>query len=185
MPNNFINTFHQDSFIVSLSNFPSVNYSAESQVKEVDMRIFDYFVKNVVIPDMSQETVQVDFMGGVRYQPITRANNENPQLTIEFKAEENLRNYHMLFSYIKKMRYGDVPVKNQYQNTIKSIFIDTLDNQGRKLGRLEFTEALPVSLGSLSLTVGDSSELSFPVSFVYEEFKLTLYDTEGNIINEN
>lgn len=185
MANNYINTFHQDSFTVRLSNFPRVTESKQKDEKEVDMRIFDYFVKNVVIPDMSQETVQVDFMGGVRYQPITRANNENPQLTIEFKAEENLRNYHMLFAYIKKMRYGDVPVENQYQNTIKSIFIDTLDNQGRKLGRLEFTNALPVSLGSLTLTIGNSEELSFPVSFMYEEFNVTLYNEAGEIQYES
>lgn len=176
--NNVINTFHQDNFNVTFSNFPIV-YD-DQLANPVDLRVFNYFVKNIVIPDMTQDTINVDFMNSVRYQPITRANDQLPQLTIEFKAEENLRNYHLFYSYIKKMRYGTTEASPQYQNTIKSIFIDTLNNQGNKIGRLEFTNALPMSLGSLTLTVGDSSELSFPVSFLYESFNLTLYDENGN-----
>lgn len=171
-----INTFHQDQFKVGFSNFPEIY---EDETKKIDLRIFDYFVKNVVIPDMTQETVNVDFMNAVRYQPITRANDAVPQLTIEFKANENLTNFHLLWTYIKKQRFQTLPTDKAYSNTIKSIFIDMLDNQGRKLGRIEFTEALPMSLGALTLTTGDSSELTFPVSFVYEEFNLTLYNEDG------
>lgn len=171
-----INTFHQDQFQVSFSNFPEI-YNDET--KKVDLRIFDYFVKNVVIPDMTQETVNVDFMNAVRYQPITRANDSVPQLTIEFKANEDLTNYHLLWTYIKKQRFQTLPTDTAFNNTIKSIFIDMLNNQGIKLGRIEFTEALPMSLGSLSLTTGDSSELTFPVSFVYNEFRLILYSENG------
>jgi hypothetical protein len=171
-----INTFHQDQFKVAFSNFPKIY---DNDTKKIDLRIYDYFVKNVIIPDMTQETVSVDFMKAVRYQPITRANDQVPQLTVEFKANEDLSNFYFLWTYVKKQRYGTLPTPTAFDNTIKSIFIDLLDNEGLKLGRIEFSEALPLSIGSLSLTTGDSSELTFPVSFVYEDFRLTLYNEDG------
>lgn len=182
MVDTVINKFHQDQFKVEFSNFPNI-YSEDSG-KDVDLRLFNYFVKNIVIPDATLDTIQVDWMSGVRYQPISRANDNNPQLTIEFSVDENMRNYHTCYTYIKQMRYGEEQTAPDYQHTIKSIFIETLNNEGKKLGRIEFTNCIPASVGSLTLTVADSSELSFPVSFIYEEFKVYLYDNDGTIIEE-
>lgn len=175
-----MNKFHQDQFLVEFSNFPDIFPDDDTQ--EVDLRLFNYFVKNVVIPDASMDTINVDWMSGVRNQPISRANDGLPQLTIEFSVDENLRNYYYSYTYIKQMRYGRMPV-DDYKNVINSIFVETLDNNGKRLGRIEFTKCLLSSVGSLTLTVADSSELSFPISFTYEEFKLHLYDSSGNKIS--
>jgi hypothetical protein len=177
-----INKFHQDQFKVELSNFPEID--VDGPTRQVDLRLFSYFVKNIVIPDASIDTIQVDWMKGTRYQPISRANDNNPELTIEFSVDENMRNYHYCYTYIKQMRYGTENTIPDYRHTIKSIFIDTLNNEGKKLGRIEFTNCLLTSLGSLTLTVADSSELSFPASFKYEEFNIYLYDENGNLIKE-
>lgn len=181
MADSVINKFHQDQFLVEFSNFPDI--FPDDDTRKVDLRLFNYFVKNVVIPDASLDTVNVDWMSGIRNQPISRANDNLPQLTIEFSVDENLRNYYYSYTYIKQMRYGEAPV-DDYKNVINSIFIETLNNEGKKLGRIEFTNCIPASIGSLTLTVADSSELSFPISFIYEEFKLYLYDELGNVISD-
>lgn len=173
MSNGIINTFHQDNFLVNFSNFPEVHM--DGKIQKVDLRVFDYFVKNVVIPDMTLGTIDVEWMNGIRIQPISRINDSPTDLTIEFKAEENLTNYLMFYAYIKQMRHGISPSIPFYKNVIKTIYVDMMDNESRKIGRLEFKNAIPTSLGSLTLTVGDSSELSFPVSFLYETFSLARY----------
>jgi hypothetical protein len=182
MADSVINKFHQDQFLVEFSNFPDI--FSDDATRKVDLRLFNYFVKNVVIPDASLDTVNVDWMSGIRNQPLSRANDSLPQLTVEFSVDENMRNYYYCYTYIKQMRYGDTPI-DDYKNVINSIFIETLNNEGQKIGRIEFTKCIPSSVGSLTLTVADSTELSFPVSFIYEEFKLYLYDKDGNLISDN
>jgi hypothetical protein len=175
---NVINTFHEDNFTVGFSNFPKV-FSIDN-VQQVDLRMFEYFVKNVVIPDSSLETMDIDFRNAKQLSPISPANNDLPQLTIEFKADETLRNYFYFFSFIKRTRYGTIEVDKFRDNVIKEIYVNALDNQGRIISRISFMKALPVSCGSLTLSVGQSNELSFSVSFAYEEFKITMYDSNGN-----
>lgn len=178
---NKINVFHQDNFTCHFSNFPEL---FEDAGQKIDLGLYDMFVKNVVIPDMNIEVVPIEYQNTVQWQPISKANSDLPQIIIEFKADENLRNYYYLFSYIKKMRYGSNP-NSLRSNTIKAIGINTLDNQYKKMGRLEFTEALPVSVGSLTLMSGDSEELSFAVSFQYEEFKLAMFNENGDKVYED
>lgn len=174
---NVINAFHEDQWQVGFSNFPKV-FSIDDK-QQVDLRIFDYFVKNVVIPDSSLQTINIDYLNASQLSPISRANSDLPQLTIEFKVDESMRNYFYFFSYIKKMRYGTIDVK-QRDNVIKEIYVNTLDNQNRMISRISFKNALPTSCGALNLQIGQSSELSFPVSFSYEEFVITMYDQNGN-----
>lgn len=178
---NKINFFHQDNFTVDFSNFPKI-FADES--KFVDLELFNKYVRNIVVPDMSLDTIDIEFMNVVQHQPISRANNDLPQMTIEFKLDENLRNYYYLLTYIKQMRYGSAidPSRN---NIINSIAINTLDNQRRQVGKVEFTKAIPMSIGSLSLQSGDSENASFAVSFQYEEFRLALYNEDGELEYEN
>jgi hypothetical protein len=178
---NKINVFHQDNFTCHFSNFPEI---FEDPSQKVDLGLYDMFVKNVVIPDMNMDVVPLEYRNSTVWQPISKANSDLPQIIIEFKADENLRNYYYLFSYIKKMRYGVDPQPSR-SNTINAIGINTLDNQNKKMARLEFTEALPVSVGSLTLMSGDSEELSFAVSFQYEEFKLAMFNENGDVIYED
>ena len=179
--NNKINAFHQDNFTVDFSNFPEIFFD---NTKYVDLTLYNKFVKNIVIPDMSLETIDIEFINDIQNQPISRANNALPQMTIEFKADETLRNYYYMLTYIKQMRYGSSPDSSR-NNNINKIIINTLDNQRRLMGRLSFSACIPASLGSLSLVSGTSEELTFPVSFVYEEFSLELVNENGELEYEN
>jgi hypothetical protein len=178
---NKINFFHQDNFTVDFSNFPEI---FEDPNKSVDLDLLNKYVKNIVVPDMTLDTLAIEFLTKVEHQPISKANNELAQMTIEFKLDENLRNYYYLLTYIKQMRYGS-GVDYSRHNAINAISINTLDNQRRQLGKIEFTKALPMSIGSLSLMSGDSEDASFAVSFQYEEFRLALFNENGELEYEN
>lgn len=168
-----ISTFHQDKFAVQFSNFPMIL----GETEKIDMRVFDYFVKNVTIPDYSMTVDNIDFQNEVRLQPMSRANADLGQITVEFKANEDLRNYYYLWMYIRQVRYADQhPTSEACINTIKVLMND---NQNREIGTLEYRRCFPQSIGSLSLTYGDSSELSFPVSFLFEESVLTLKEVQS------
>lgn len=177
---NVINTFHEDNWTVSFSNFPVV-FKRDRQHK-VDLRIFEYFVKNVVIPDSSLQTTNIEHIKGTQYSPISRANMDLPAFSIEFKADETLRNYFYFFSYIKRMRYGTADIPKERDNNIKTVSVSALDNQMRIISKITFTNVLPISCGSLNLQMGSSEELSFPVTFNYEEFRIILYDETGKEI---
>lgn len=164
------NTFHQDCFSIVFSNMPSVG-----DVK-VDMRVFDLYVKSMTLPDMISETVNSDFTNSSIRHPISRKNNDIHPLTIEFKASEDLVNYFILHNYIKSLRYGVALTddKDFRNNTIKAITLHMKDNQQRVIGNFTFTNCLLTSLGSLNLMFGSADELTFPVSFVFEEMILEL-----------
>lgn len=166
------NTFHQDKFAVQFSNFPNIL----GEIEKIDMRIFDYFVKNVTIPDYSLNVENIDFLNEIKLQPMARANDNLGQITVEFKANETLRNYYYIWMYIRQIRYADLhDTTDACINTIKVIMND---NQNREIGYMEYRRCFPQSLGSLSLTYGDSSELSFPVSFLFEESRLVLKEQQ-------
>ena len=73
----FPNTFHQDKWKITFSNLPN------SDGEKVDMRLFDLYVKTVVVPDMSFETINTDFKHSSIRQPASRDNDNLSQITIE------------------------------------------------------------------------------------------------------
>ena len=121
------------------------------------MRIFEYYIKNIVIPDASLDTANIDFKNSVQLTPMSIANNDLPALTIEFIADESLLNYFYLFSFIKKTRFGNISVDSLRHNVINEICVNCMDNQGRILSKLRFKKALPSSVGSMNLEYGASS----------------------------
>ena len=163
-----LNRFHGDKWATTFSNLPSVDQS------KIDVTMYDSYVKNVVLPDFFIETQNSDFMNGSIKNPLSRANDNLTQLTIEFKADEVLENYYNLYEWVQMLRYQrNSPNESTFRlNTIKSIVVTMLDNEKRIRGKLKFTNAIITNLGSLSLTMGSSEEITFAASFNYEEVKL-------------
>lgn len=167
-----INRFHGDRWTANLSNLPTVDN------KKIDMRLYNSYVKNVVLPDLFVEYGTSDFRNESQHFPISRINNNLNQITIEFKADELLENYYNLYDYVQMLRHQRTSPNEEIfrNNTVKSIDIDMLDNQKRIRGKYRFTNAIITSLGSLTLTMGDPSEVTYACTFVYEEVKLTKYE---------
>ena len=167
-----MNRFHGDKWTIAFSNMPSVDQ------QKIDMRLFDLYVKNIVLPDFFVETANSEFMSESSRHSMSRTNDNLTQLTIEFKVDESMENYYDIYEWIQALRYhkDGINISKFKDNTIKSIDVFMLDNQKRTRGKLRFTNSIITNLGALTLNYGDSSEVTFACSFMYEEAKLIRQD---------
>jgi hypothetical protein len=163
------NTFQNDSWSLIFSNIPNADPS-----EAIDNKLFDLYVKSFALPDLQLDTANTDFKEGSIRQVMSRANDNLQQLSIEFKVSEDMRNYFILYQYLMATRYGKILDKQQWlrNNVIKNIKLVCLDNQRREIGGMIFTNAIITSVGSLSLQMGVADQVTFSVTFFYEESKL-------------
>lgn len=185
-----LNSFHADNFRANFSNFPVIKETLDQLGvnQPLDMGVFDYYVKNITIPEQSLDTTQVNFINRIQKQLGDQRGNDNlPNFTAEFIADVHLLNYFLIYSYIRQMRTGLAPIETPfYKNFIKYLNVDCYNNIGKLSSRLKFKNLIPVSTGTLQMRSGDSNELSFAVSFVYEDFFVVLFDENGKpLTNEN
>ena len=161
-----INNFNNSRWRIVISNIPSVN-------KVEDLSIYDEYVKSCVIPDFNVVETIMPYMGSIRRDPITKPNQDLTQLQIEFFANESLSNYTNLFEFQQQLKYGqNVDSEFLHKNVIKRINIEILDNQNRHIKTIYFTNALLLSLSSLSLLFGVDDNTTFTGNFSYEEMKI-------------
>ena len=94
-----LNSFHQDNFKVAFSNFPVINDLKDlvGTDKPIDMRIFDYNVKNVTIPDQSLQVSELSYLNRVQLQPTARANDNLQPVTVEFRVDNTFLNYFLIY----------------------------------------------------------------------------------------
>lgn len=163
-----INRFHQDKWKVFFSNIPTETN------KKVDMSIFDSFAKSVIMPDFSVETVPTLSQKGATINPVSQYNFNQSVLTLEFKISENVENYFLLWDFLNIIRYHKKTpgFKTLKDTVIKSIDLQFLNNEKNNMGKFRFTNAIITNLGSLSLDMGVAEEVTFAVSFEFEECKL-------------
>lgn len=166
MSSMFPNVLHNDKWQISFSNMPSMTNIQ-------DMRLYDNYVRAVVIPDYNLEYANSDYLGFQVRHPINKANTDLSQITITFKASEDLMNYINIFEYMQSMKYGNevnLNDENMFRKqVIHSIVISFLDNQKRVIANWSFTNSLITNLSSLPLEFGSASEVLFTVNFIPEE----------------
>ncbi len=175
---NNINFFSQDKFKLALSNVPTLKEST----KDLQF-LYENYLKSVAIPEYSLETIQSMYKGNVINHPISKKNDGLSDLTLEFKLDENFRNYFNLFEYMQEVRYGDpnIPAASQVRNSkdkskyllreydVDSISILLLDNERITRKILRFDACMITSLGTIALQYGVSEEISFTVGIKYRE----------------
>jgi hypothetical protein len=165
----FPNAFSSDKFQLRFSNIPTVGD------KKVDTRLFDLYVKSIIVSDINEELVNSDIFNFQIRHPISRANENLNQLIIEFVLDEDFENYFTFFNFMQQERYlytentPSQPNDVFRLNNIKTIALELLDNQGRVKKSLDFTEAYITSLNSLNLIMGLSEQVTFNASFQYEQ----------------
>lgn len=183
-----INAFHADNFRANFSNFPVIKETMDrlGLNQPLDMRVFDYYVKNITIPEQSLDTMEVNLLNRVQKQMGNQRGNDNlANMTIEFVADKNLLGFFLIYSYIRQMRTGLAPIDTPYyKNVIKYLNVDCYDNIGKIASRLKFKNLFPVSTGTLQLQSGNSSQLTFAVSFVYEDFFVIMFDENGQPLTD-
>jgi hypothetical protein len=159
------NLFRSSKWEIHFSNIPSITNMS-------DMVYFDQYVKNINIPSESLDLIQTNFKNFAINQPISRANVNLEQITIDFKVSEGLTNYYNFYTFIKSMRYGQNITEELIRlNIVKTIDLNILDNEKHPTNRLTFTNAFLVNLGSLNLVYGQDQEVTFTTAWQYEELK--------------
>ena len=171
----FPNTFHNDKWVVTFSNIPTVSDMA-------DMRYYDSYIKSFVLPDYNMEEIISDGPGGFRVRhPKGGAwiNKDLSQLQIEFKLSEDMLNYLNLFEWMQQIKYGQIDTNhNDYfrKYTIKKLTLSVLDNQKRTVANVMFSELFLLGLSSVQMTMGSAEEVLFTCNFSYEEIQYELKD---------
>lgn len=170
------NTAHSDKWKLNISNVPSINGIT------IDIRLFNLYAKSVILPTLSFQTLNTNFKASTIRHPISRENNDLPQLILEFKVDEDFKNYFYIFNFLQSLRYEQPETAVFRHNTIKSIDIIFLDNQKRTTNTLSFTNAFITQITSLNLPMGQSEELSFNISLIYEQILCNRQENQTSIL---
>jgi hypothetical protein len=174
----FPNVLHGDKWRITFSNIPTLNDVG-------NMRYFDNYVKSCTIPAYTMGEIISNLPEGWQIRhPLggMKKNQDLGVLSLTFKLSEDMYNYIVFFSWIQRLRYGDVPPTHQdyfRKYTVKTLTISMLDNQKRTVAELTFTNLFMTSLGALDLAYGSTEELSFTCEFTYET---VLYDLKDPMI---
>ena len=178
LQNDVLNTFHQDSFNAYFSNFPVIGetQNAFGENHQPDMRVFDDYTKNVTIPNQSLSTMELPMLNRVQLQPNSMGNSNLNLVVIEFIVDAAFLNYFLIYTYIRQMKTATIEnLKSAYyKNRIFELKIVMYANDGTPVTNLKFKNLFPMDMGALNLQSGVSDELTFPVSFSYEDFQVEI-----------
>ena len=161
------NTAHSGGWKVIFSNLPLLP-------KTTDMKLFEGYIKSVILPDYNLEEYQSGFKGETTRYPISRVNENLSQFQIDFILSEDKMNYFYLLQWMMSKRYG------QTLENINRITIELLDNQRRTIGKMHYTEASLVFLSSIPLDSGVDDEITLTTNFSYEEVCFETVDVGGS-----
>jgi len=161
-----LNILHQDNFKITFSNIPTIT-------NVNDIELFDTYVRRIIIPEFSLEIDRsFENQGFQTLHPIAHKLNSNlPNLLIEFKLVENLKNYSLLWQWMYNLKYGkniDTSIKSKDYNC-KNIIAHILDNNKKEVAQVIFNKCFCSNLSDIDLSAGTSDEMSFTASFSYEQ----------------
>lgn len=174
-----INEFNKNKFLVRFSNL--VNFTG----LEMDNHVLDNYVHSVSVPDLSIPML-VSFYGHERQiHPNPIGARDLQRITVEFKLDEEMKNYFLFQKWIEHMRYGDTCGKKSLKgeellrmDCIDAIEIVSLDNDNQIKSKMKFKHAIIVDLATLNLEYGNSDICTFTCTFDYETIELLLNNTE-------
>lgn len=170
-----INTSNGNKWRAVFSNIPYYDNKFDVIGKK-PMAIFDNYVRNVILPDMSIEYVESNFGPRRRLYPSNHQNTQLNSVSVEFACDENMFNYYSLYSYWKNLK-NNTYMKGEdtlHNSVIGSLDILFFDNEQRVTSKFRLTELFMENLSSLSLVYGSSDELIFTVTFFYDDLEFIL-----------
>lgn len=168
------NVLKNDKWVFSFSNIPTLPYYR-------DMKYFDSYIKSFTLPGYSVPITNIDMEKGFQFrQPMggMDVNRNFTDITIEFNVSEDMLNYLTIWKWIFNLRNGtEVPKDSPLRHYSCGIgTLSLLDNLKRPVAKYHFTHMLPSDLTSLNFVSGQTEDLTFTVTFKYEEFGFELFD---------
>ena len=167
-----INTFHDSNFKVIISNIPTLEF-------ENQLDLFHNYIRSIALPGFSIDMILSDWRGEQYLNPGSHKNSDLGEVTITFKVTENLLNYFYMSQYIMDMRYEHTDTTDDDRmkmNFVKSIDVDILNNQKRKIANIKYSRCFPTNISDLNLDYTNGEEVDFTVTFKFTEVNFTTVD---------
>lgn len=165
------NLQHSDKWNIIISNLPGYHPTAGNLD---NIQLFELYIKEFVLPDLSLELVQSRFRNYQINHQISQINDNLGDLSLTFKVSEGLLNYYLIYDYIQSMR-EELNVNNEELfrlNFIKELKLNILDNEKRPKIQYSFINCFITNLTSLTLTQGVDQEMTFTLSIKYEDYSM-------------
>lgn len=160
------NIHHNQNWTAGFSNIPTVS-------KIDDIKYFDGYIRDLVIPGISNQAILSDHINSVIRHPSSHENDNMEDLVFTFACSEDMNNYLWLFEWSLKLKYGDFEEEVLRNRVIDNFTIRLLDNEKRDIARLSFSKLLITNLSSIPLRFGEETETTFTASFSYETINFT------------
>lgn len=174
-----INDFNKNKFVVRFSNL--VNFTGI----DLDPHILDNYVRSVSIPDLSIPMLTSMYMHERQLHPNPIGARELQSITVEFKLDEELKNFYYFYCWIDAMRHGETCGKKSLKgeellrmDCIDAIEIVSLNNDNKIQSKMKFKHAILTNLQNVTLEYGTSDICTFACTFDYETIELQLQNLE-------
>ena len=174
-----INDFNKNKFVVRFSNL--VNFTGI----DLDTHILDNYVRSASIPDLSIPMLTSMYMHERQLHPNPIGARDLQSITIEFKLDEEMKNFYYFYCWIDAMRHGETCGKKSLKgeellrmDCIDAIEIVSLNNDNKIQSKMKFKHAILTNLQNVNLEYGTSEICTFTCTFDYETVELQLQNLE-------
>jgi hypothetical protein len=152
---------------------------------DLDTHILDNYVKNVSVPDFSIPMLDSRYQHERQLHPNPIGARDLQTMNIEFMLDENMQNYYLFYCWIYWMRFGEACGKTTAKgdellrmDCIDAIELISLNNNNKIISKMKFKHAIPNNLAQLSLQYGSAENVTYVVTFEYEQIELQLENKE-------
>lgn len=168
-----INNFNKNKWICRFSNM--VDFTD----LELDTTVLDNYIRTVNIPDLSVNMLTSEFQHERQLHPDPRGARDLQTINMEFKMDEEGKNFYYFWCWLMSMRAGK-PIgkktalgeKLLRMDCIDAIEVCLLNNDKVMVSKMKFLHCIPTNLSALSLETGQAQEATFIVTFDYENMTL-------------
>lgn len=175
-----INNYNNDNFLIRFSNFPNL-----TNKKDIDMHVFNNYVQNINIPDISIPMLTSVFGHERQIHPNTIGSRDLQTINLQFKIDEKMFNWYAMYCWLWGMRHGQTCGRTSLKgeelvrmDAIDCIEICMLNNDKEIISKLKFHHCILNNLSSLELKYGESETASFICTFEVENMSFDLETKE-------
>lgn len=180
----YLNKQRKDKFVMVFSLPPALKVimdRTERKNNAVIPNTIQFSIYGSVVPDISIPEKEVPF-GGQVMKVSSMARPSFPKNTVNFTIDNMFNNYWVIYKWLQMFNderdgiYKSPMLKDQglskNYNTIISVF--GLDEYNNRVIEFKYYGAFPTSLGGITYSDRDPSELESTFDFVYSQFEVNL-----------